>query len=726
MKRQSFFQYLTLIALLVPSNQSALFNGLPLGSQTELFALVIVVLAIGIRIAHSDRTDKPKPNRSSRWAMAIAAGLIVLKLGIFFSAPTSGRYEVCYRAANEVSDAKCLPTFEPHPLLARHSEFFDSRSSDVKKIDFGSRRDGYESLSGSTWRLPFVNSFKYDKGYWNWLDSDRDIEIFPFQVIFRARLSLSPGDKIRVSYVGEGLIGVNQTSKLLPPSYNSASNLEFDVPDGDVEFELAYAFLRTQTYGDSTYKPYAQLRVERVSPESTVSLVPGEAWVLRLLNLLTDGLLLSSLMLLLWWIRAYAKPILLTTGLGLLIYLAGCRFIIPKVAGPELGFLAVTILLVGILLRRWKPLLALGPLLAAGTTQVLSEVRSATGATATLGQVLVRLRGNDQLVYYSFVREMLETGFFRGGENVYYFQPGIRYVFYIQGLLFGESSVLTGIVSNSLIGLGILAVTVGLREKNPMRFLATRVIGVISLAVWWSSSHTTQSAIFGLSEFGTWILLLFAFSLLLTRLSDTKMFLLGLFSSWIIWIRPNQGFAMLGLLLIAVLSYRRQNEGSRQGIIFGVSIFTVSLGLIPIHNIVFGNSPVFLPGGHLGVEKVGLSSVFRIASDQSAQAFFSKQFRALFYVPSFLPELYSTRLAIAFLGFAVSGLLLLSITLKHRTRDKTLAVLLLLLPLLQVAPFARYTLIRYYPIHIIAIHLTFILAILALSALRWDTKENSV
>ena len=82
----------------------------------------------------------------------------------------------------------------------------------------------------------------------------------------------------------------------------------------------------------------------------------------------------------------------------------------------------------------------------------------AVGQHVAFNHILVRLRGNDNLVYHAQVREMLVSGFLRGGENVYYFQPGIRYYFYLQNVLFGESSFITGVVSVALMGTGILIV----------------------------------------------------------------------------------------------------------------------------------------------------------------------------------------------------------------------------------------------------------------------------
>ena len=60
---------------------------------------------------------------------------------------------------------------------------------------------------------------------------------------------------------------------------------------------------------------------------------------------------------------------------------------------------------------------------------------------------LLRPRGNDQLVYMSLAQKMLSTGFFRGGEDIYYFQPGIRYVFFLLQAFLGSGQLIIGTVT---------------------------------------------------------------------------------------------------------------------------------------------------------------------------------------------------------------------------------------------------------------------------------------
>jgi heme/copper-type cytochrome/quinol oxidase subunit 4 len=320
---------------------------------------------------------------------------------------------------------------------------------------------------------------------------------------------------------------------------------------------------------------------------------------------------------------------------------------------------------------------------------------------------------------------MLGSGFLRGGEDVFHFQPGIRYVFFIQQTLLGESGVLTGIASVFALALGILAVADRLQSKHGIDKLA-QVIGVISLVIWWSSSHTTQSAIFGLSEFGTWILLLGGFSLLLRPLSKSQLVLTSVAAGVIIWIRPNQGIAMVAVVFLANYLYRESSRRLFLDLTASLLAFAGTLALIPLHNLLYGNRFQFLPGGHLYAGQSSWDAVLHAPFDSLAREFILGQIRGIAYLPSVLPDIYSVSLGLAFIGSVLSMLLTVLGTAlyqeRHRWRVLALAVVCLAG---QMVPFLKYTIYRYYPIHVVAVYLTAVLAMLAVSSLR-DSTRNSM
>jgi hypothetical protein len=95
------------------------------------------------------------------------------------------------------------------------------------------------------------------------------------------------------------------------------------------------------------------------------------------------------------------------------------------------------------LLLRWKPRRLVFPLTLAG----LSLVAIAANEPTLLGGVRPFDAGNDGLVYDSWARLMVQqllagdvVGALMGGETVFYFTPGSRYLRAVEHLIFGETS----------------------------------------------------------------------------------------------------------------------------------------------------------------------------------------------------------------------------------------------------------------------------------------------
>src|SRR5207253_1146302 len=70
--------------------------------------------------------------------------------------------------------------------------------------------------------------------------------------------------------------------------------------------------------------------------------------------------------------------------------------------------------------------------------------------------VVYRTAGNDFLRYESLARSILETGSLRGGEDLFWAQPGIRYILVGLRSLFGDGDPILAVVSRSSLSLGVL------------------------------------------------------------------------------------------------------------------------------------------------------------------------------------------------------------------------------------------------------------------------------
>ena len=112
-----------------------------------------------------------------------------------------------------------------------------------------------------------------------------------------------------------------------------------------------------------------------------------------------------------------------------------------QVYQPTLALLVVVVLL--LLLLRWNPRRMVLALTLAG----LSLVVIAANDVTLLGGVRPFDAGNDGLVYDTWARMMVQqllagdvVGALMGGETVFYFTPGSRYLRAVEHLIFGETS----------------------------------------------------------------------------------------------------------------------------------------------------------------------------------------------------------------------------------------------------------------------------------------------
>lgn len=708
------------ILIVAPTNSSAIFDGIPFTRIGELgfvigLSFVLLVSTLRQELIHRGARLRVGTQKT----MFVMLGLaITIKVAVFVLYPTAGHFESCFRHFNARSGVECSSTFEPHPRIASHSEQFDRRSSDTRFVDYGPRTGENHGISGSSWRLPFINDGEFDRGFWSWEPQQKAIETFPFWAEFRGVANTDNGNQVRITYLGQGRLFIDDEEYSLPPSYGAVSTFISPPVTKDAEIRLDYAYLATRLNSDESVPPYAVLRMEKLSEEGSEILSASMPGSLKLANLLTDVFIGVSLAVIGWLLRSRIPQLVLSGLLAGALWVLLQRQVMVGFGGLNIE-LAIPILICGfVLLRNRQNIneLLVPSIIATGFGLTIQEIYGSTGLRPQLSDVLVRLRGNDHLVYHSLAREMLDSGFLRGGEDAYYFQPGIRYVYFALQYVFGESGVITGAISVVLTGLGILYVARQLPWGTSPRRTLAQIVGISSLIVWWSSSHTVQSAIFGLSEFGTWILLLVAFGILLKPNARYRLLLLGLSLGWIIWIRPNQGVAVIAMLILAVAVYVQRGFRWRSaGVWLGLP-FAFVIALLPLHNLLYGRTFQLLPGGHLNARQAGWDSVLKAFGDEESRSFIRAQIEGILYFPNALPDIYSFRLALAVVGFGIVVVAAIIAGVRHWPQQRRLVTLSLLVVLGQIFPFINYTIYRYFPIHNIAIYLTAVLASLLIIA----------
>jgi hypothetical protein len=183
----------------------------------------------------------------------------------------------------------------------------------------------------------------------------------------------------------------------------------------------------------------------------------------------------------------------------------------------------------------------------------------------------IRPGGSDALTYEHFSRLILEGNFFKGGESVFTYSPGARYILYLLHILFGEKLKFIFILLNALVAfIGVVDNKMKANKPNIFNYL---------LFIYLTSNAINRIFLFGMSEIFSLLIIMFFLksNFLKTNYHYTSGLLLGI-------AMINRPVILLGIIaLIAMMkSYKSL-----------IGFLTISI-LPFIHNLYFGNSYVFL------------------------------------------------------------------------------------------------------------------------------------
>ncbi len=209
--------------------------------------------------------------------------------------------------------------------------------------------------------------------------------------------------------------------------------------------------------------------------------------------------------------------------------------------------------------------------------------------------------GADGLLHYSYGKDIIENLlnknfylFFQGGENIFYFMPGLRYFSSFNNLLFGETSY-GYLISCTFIPFLIFKIFEVIINKKIAFYLFISFIFVPVFEnmgfgyfnyIWQYARHHAESLAI--------LLLLYAFYLIIINKKKDNInypaFLIGVLLSLSVFLRPNFfPTSVIFLFLIIYLIFKTNQNMKIFSVISGYSLIFICL----IHNYYFGNSIVF-------------------------------------------------------------------------------------------------------------------------------------
>lgn len=690
------------LALALPDGAHESLIGLPFDTLPEgaiLLLLVPLLVSGSLRTALVSRLGG-----AVRKALgAVLLGIVVAKLVLLLVG--HGGFDSCYRAVDTPAHAhgKCETTFDdPFGLSGRTRNDATLDFGPIPRSSATAIAPAYRSLvtgrplSATNWRLSFLNDLRFN--YFGPGQPPRELPRFSLSVA--GSVAAPDARDIYVSYIGEGELQLGSQAVDLPASYSSPRQITLPAPAEGTTLGLEYAYRPADTRGERSTR-FAELRLLDSDGEALTAAPIAQPW--HLLALLVSGalLVLSGLVL-----AAYLSYVGIRSSWVLIACVAAA--VIAR-AVPDIGPVPASFVYtagVAMLFIWFVYSSARGRLLTAWLGISLLSIARAMHDFGALDVVLYRGSGTDFLTNESFALDILRDASLEAGEGNFYFQPGYRYVLFLSRVLFGASDPLLSSLVLAAVAFAVFFVADRFNVLNLHRGRDRFTIAGIGVAVVGVLSSETAVALtrLGTTEAPTWAAVVLALGLLLgsqRRLAwVVGMSLLG--SALII--RFNEAPAILVVIAAFLLAVPRSRLRTALAC---CAVIPVMLALLPLHNLVYGDSATVLPesGNSPTITSFPVERFGDVFTNAEARAQFEDQIVHILYLPH---ENYESRttyrsanlawfvhgLQLAWLGGVVYALL-------RRRRFRWSAFALLAAPIALLVPFLSWTPYYYYPRHMI-------------------------
>ena len=723
-------QYSVTILLLgcfvVPASSAAFFDGIPFDGPWELIAVVLFLLGFA-----SAENRKFLSNWFSVNSIKVKALIFVLLFGLniarFNSAASDqhdGYFAACYKAMySPLLDLSCEKTYE--------GSLYDSTVTRYEKvINFG-QIAGYkpDTLSGSNWNFSFANDWpRFD--VWPWIEGNIDIERFPFRAHWIGKLKSGEDKKIGITYIGEGKVIVGRNHVLLPPSYSNPRTVFVNTDSRNRDLSIDYAFLDARKVNENNDKPYAALRVfDGVSGKLIKTAGPP-------LSIVLFGFLLDSVPLVLigFFVFNYRqriydswKPLAVSAGLVTIALRYSDQIPLPGFA--PLSFLTVIGIWGYVALFNPKLIYTIGipSSVILAIERVHNFIVTRDGKFPGLDFSIFRVRGDDWLVYQGLARSILTEWSLRGGEDVYWGQPGFRYLVFISHLVLGDGDILVAFLFASIfVASGLVFIRVASNRVNGQLIRAWAYVMAVLVVVLAISSRVIEAEYLGLSEYATWIIAIFVSSLLFKETIEQRWIALGAaLCGFCVFVRTNQLFGMAAL--VAIFAFAGFAKKSWRQVSFWVPfcLFGFMVMLPLFHNLYFGKVFVLLPQSAGANSDYSWAELFQVFSNGESRAKAIMKLREFTYTAYLNKGMgFSFTLAIVFWSFQMAWIISLTQVCRQKMRSlKNFAVVIW--PLAFALPAIPYRLDAYYPRQVVMFNLALGLAAFAIFNKMHELEKRS-
>jgi hypothetical protein len=669
---------------LLPGHSDSIFSGMPLNNKTEFLTFIFIIsFSFGLLLI---KKINFKINRSIALLLFTVSLLLPLKFYLFKNSENKG-FKACYRSLiNELPQGKC--------------EF--STDYFFNKGNF-TRYDETIDFNSTNWNLGFWNELRFNIYQ---TEGNQIRERNPFEVTWSGDVALNTNSIIEVEYTGEGKLKISNSEINLPAHYKSKAKVRvkaleeiIKTDDTLVPIELYYKFQDFSKIGmpKDVLGPTANIKAKLIEGTKEQLLKPH-------LISKTNSNLKTTYNLLDLFIATLLLLVIISHGV--LIY-----------KEKKILFIMHALLIVFYLINFSFNILDISSLF-------YDKYKSQDLDFSNISTVFYKSPGSDALTYESYARNMLKKDtvkdFLRGEVDVFYYQPGFRYLLALMHVLFGDGD-------RSIIFFWQILFLISLffifdffsRKIDSTSFLIFSSLFVLVFV-----KAINKNIVYGSNEPSSWLFLIFAIYFLFSEFSYRR-YLLGivlLALSSIIRINYLPGcIFIIVVFYLHLFSFKKADNLFRKNLIFiGISLFLfISIySLIPFHNYYYGHKFVFATTAGLHPKTLIFppSKLLNIFNDISVITFLLEKLKYIFLRPPFL--YYSP--------FYIFWLVSFGYNLKQFVKNKNLQylanILLLIVPLIFFLPNIFYVAGRR---HIVAGHLMlYLLTTYTLSGLIKNLLDN--
>ena len=695
---------LILLCFSVPAMPQTFFNGIPFDSFIEFAVLCVTLIGVLLRLKERNFGRFGQLNFGKK-AIGFLLVVLVLRLISAYGVSSSDGFSSCYRAMTAPLDSgDCEKSYE--------GVFAKGNVTRVDpEINFGPVASGRVGvISGTNWNLPFINEwprfdlFPYEERY---------LEKFPFSVAWKGTIDVgSSNQSIPIDYLGSGSVRVDGSDYVLDSSYSELATKKIPVPEGLHEIELKFEFDDAKS---SENDPYGEFRVFSPTINGDRS---GAMLRVKQSSLLTSmfAVLLDALALfILIWVFIPLLQLLRSRRNIFLGVTVG--FIVVSTFSERVPFatlipaiFAYSVCCWGYLyLRRPQDLGVVGiPLaVALGIERMVHFITLREGYFPGERYAVFRLRGNDWMVYQGLGKSILNSLSLRGGEDVYWGQPGFRYVVALSHFIFGDGDVLIAFFFSSMFVVSIIFLYQSLDDLDSQyhKLFASLLMSLLIMVG--VSSHVLEAEYLGLSEYPTWILCIFMVSVLVgKRRKEWLVLFVAAGAGFCSFVRSNQVFGMFGLMLLVLVMQRPEWFRVRSNRIWqSLALFFAGFLLPLLHNLYYGNKFAVLPESGAANADTTWAQLASAISDPTARSVLLLKVRQLTYTAYLRDQFGWTKtLALVFWSFQILWVVATFYVLwRHRT--SIIAWCLLAWPFLFAIPSLPYRMDAYYPRQVVMFNL---------------------